>query len=213
MKLLIIAGFLGSGKTTLLLEVAQRLVAVPQKVAIIENEVGEIGIDGKYLHQEGLQVQELFGGCVCCTRHHQRLEDTAEGIEQYHWEVNAHNLDYERHRLVLEQVYPLVFDGTVLETAWLNPGKRGDGLTEIVYDEKLLTIRVDCIGHGPNFREAGLKQGDGNRIKVVVKDVFSSFPSGPVPYFEGGGPYRFFCDAPQLDDVVRIGVSRILPDE
>jgi G3E family GTPase len=67
MKLLIIAGFLGSGKTTLLLEVAQRLVAVPQKIAIIENEVGEIGIDGKYLHREGLQVQELFGGCICCT--------------------------------------------------------------------------------------------------------------------------------------------------
>ena len=67
MKLLIIAGFLGSGKTTLLLEVARRLVAVPQKIAIIENEVGEIGIDGKYLHQEGLQVQELFGGCICCT--------------------------------------------------------------------------------------------------------------------------------------------------
>jgi G3E family GTPase len=67
MKLLIIAGFLGSGKTTLLLEVAQRLVAVPQKIAIIENEVGEIGIDGKYLHEEGLQVQELFGGCICCT--------------------------------------------------------------------------------------------------------------------------------------------------
>ena len=67
MKLLIIAGFLGSGKTTLLLEVAQRLVAIPQKIAIIENEVGEIGIDGKYLQQEGLQVQELFGGCICCT--------------------------------------------------------------------------------------------------------------------------------------------------
>lgn len=67
MKILIIAGFLGSGKTTLLLEVAQRLVAVPQKIAIIENEVGEIGIDGKYLQQEGLQVQELFGGCICCT--------------------------------------------------------------------------------------------------------------------------------------------------
>ncbi len=67
MKLLIIAGFLGSGKTTLLLEVARRLVAVPQKIAIIENEVGEIGIDGKYLREQGLQVQELFGGCICCT--------------------------------------------------------------------------------------------------------------------------------------------------
>ena len=67
MKLLIIAGFLGSGKTTVLVEVAQRLTAASQKIAIIENEVGEIGIDGKYLRQEGLQVQELFGGCICCT--------------------------------------------------------------------------------------------------------------------------------------------------
>ena len=67
MKLLVIAGFLGSGKTTLLLEVARRLTAASQNIAIIENEVGEIGIDGKYLRQEGLQVQELFGGCICCT--------------------------------------------------------------------------------------------------------------------------------------------------
>jgi len=42
MKLPVIAGFLGSGKTTLLLEVAQRLTAVSQKIAIIENEVGEM---------------------------------------------------------------------------------------------------------------------------------------------------------------------------
>jgi G3E family GTPase len=67
MKLLVIAGFLGSGKTTLLLEVARKLTAASQKIAIIENEIGEIGIDGKYLRQEGLQVQELFGGCICCT--------------------------------------------------------------------------------------------------------------------------------------------------
>jgi G3E family GTPase len=81
MKLLIIAGFLGSGKTTLLLEVARRLVAVPQKIAIIENEVGEVGIDGKYLHQEGLQVQELFGGCICCTLSAD-LVSTLEKVEQ-----------------------------------------------------------------------------------------------------------------------------------
>ncbi len=67
MRLLLISGFLGSGKTTLLLEIARRLVAASQKVAIIENEVGEVGIDGQYLRQEGLEVQEIFGGCVCCT--------------------------------------------------------------------------------------------------------------------------------------------------
>ena len=67
MKLLLMSGFLGSGKTTLLLEIARRLAAGSQKIAIIENEVGEVGIDGQYLRQEGLEVQEMFGGCVCCT--------------------------------------------------------------------------------------------------------------------------------------------------
>ena len=67
MKLLIIAGFLGSGKTTLLLQVARRLVAASQRIAIIENEMGEVGVDGNYLALEGLHVQELLGGCICCT--------------------------------------------------------------------------------------------------------------------------------------------------
>jgi G3E family GTPase len=67
LRLLLISGFLGSGKTTLLLEIARRLAAGSQKIAIIENEVGEVGIDGQYLRREGLEVQEMFGGCVCCT--------------------------------------------------------------------------------------------------------------------------------------------------
>lgn len=67
MRLLLISGFLGSGKTTLLLEIARRMTAGSEKIAIIENEVGEVGIDGQYLRQEGLEVQEMFGGCVCCT--------------------------------------------------------------------------------------------------------------------------------------------------
>ena len=67
MRLLLISGFLGSGKTTLLLEIARRLAAGSEKIAIIENEVGEVGIDGQYLRREGLEVQEMFGGCVCCT--------------------------------------------------------------------------------------------------------------------------------------------------
>ena len=67
MKLLLISGFLGSGKTTLLLEIARHLAAGSEKIAIIENEVGEVGIDGQYLRREGLEVQEMFGGCICCT--------------------------------------------------------------------------------------------------------------------------------------------------
>jgi G3E family GTPase len=67
LRLLLLSGFLGSGKTTLLLEIARRLAAGSEKIAIIENEVGEVGIDGQYLRREGLEVQEMFGGCICCT--------------------------------------------------------------------------------------------------------------------------------------------------
>ena len=66
MNLLSIAGFLGSGKTTLLLRVAREFSKRFNQIAIIENEIGEIGIYGKYLRQYGLEIQELFGGCICC---------------------------------------------------------------------------------------------------------------------------------------------------
>lgn len=67
MRLILVAGFLGSGKTTLLLHIARRLTATGRKIVIIENEAGEVGIDGNYLRQHGLEVQELYGGCICCT--------------------------------------------------------------------------------------------------------------------------------------------------
>jgi G3E family GTPase len=67
LRTIVVAGFLGSGKTTVLLELAKRLVTDGKKVAVVENEIGEVGIDGKYVAEHGLLVQELFGGCICCT--------------------------------------------------------------------------------------------------------------------------------------------------
>ena len=67
MRLVLVSGFLGSGKTTLLEHIARQLTDAGRKIAIIENEAGEIGIDGNYLRQNGLEVQELYGGCICCT--------------------------------------------------------------------------------------------------------------------------------------------------
>ena len=67
MNILFVAGFLGSGKTTVLLEVARAMAEGGLKLAIIENEIGEVGVDGGYVREQGLPVQELFGGCICCT--------------------------------------------------------------------------------------------------------------------------------------------------
>lgn len=62
----IVSGFLGAGKTTFM----KKLVAEAfsdEKVVIVENEFGEIGIDSGFLKDTGIQVSEINGGCVCCT--------------------------------------------------------------------------------------------------------------------------------------------------
>ena len=67
MRVLCIAGFLGSGKTTMLLRLARTMAEDGLRLAIVENEIGEIGVDGGYVREAGLPVRELFGGFICCT--------------------------------------------------------------------------------------------------------------------------------------------------
>ena len=65
-KLDIISGFLGAGKTTLI----QKLIGeklFEEQLAIIENEFGEIGIDGSLLKRGGVKIKEINSGCICCT--------------------------------------------------------------------------------------------------------------------------------------------------
>ena len=71
MKVLLLSGFLGSGKTSALLQMAAYMVRHSGRkdtsVMIIENEIGEVGVDDKVLKSQGLAVRELFAGCACCT--------------------------------------------------------------------------------------------------------------------------------------------------
>lgn len=68
MKVLIISGFLGSGKTTLILSAVERLSSLGgRKVAVLVNDFGSVGIDGKVMQKFGLQVKEIQSGCICCT--------------------------------------------------------------------------------------------------------------------------------------------------
>lgn len=66
MKIDIISGFLGAGKTTLIKKLFENAFT-KEMVVLIENEFGEIGIDGAFLKESGVQIREINSGCICCS--------------------------------------------------------------------------------------------------------------------------------------------------
>lgn len=65
-KIDIISGFLGAGKTTFIKKLLEEAVA-GERVVLIENEFGEIGIDGGFLKDAGIEIREMNSGCICCS--------------------------------------------------------------------------------------------------------------------------------------------------
>ena len=82
-KIDIYSGFLGAGKTTLIKKMIQE--AYPgQNLVLIENEFGEIGIDGGFLQDAGIQITEMNSGCICCSLVGDFGRALRKVIEQYH---------------------------------------------------------------------------------------------------------------------------------
>lgn len=82
-KVDVISGFLGAGKTTLIQKLIKDVFA-GKKVVLVENEFGEIGIDGGFLKEAGITINEINGGCVCCTLQGD-FHDALEKVENtYH---------------------------------------------------------------------------------------------------------------------------------
>ena len=76
-KIDIFSGFLGAGKTTLIKKLIQEAYA-GEKVVLIENEFGEIGIDGGFLQEAGINITEMNSGCICCSL----VGDFAKALKQ-----------------------------------------------------------------------------------------------------------------------------------
>ena len=89
-KIDIFSGFLGAGKTTLIKKLIQEAYA-GEKVVLIENEFGEIGIDGGFLQDAGVSITEMNSGCICCSL----VGDFSKALQQ----VAA---QYEPDRIVIE---------------------------------------------------------------------------------------------------------------
>ena len=82
-KIDIFSGFLGAGKTTLIKKLIKEAFAGEQ-IVLIENEFGEIGIDGGFMREAGIQVNELNSGCICCSLVGDFREALKKVVETYH---------------------------------------------------------------------------------------------------------------------------------
>ena len=82
-KIDIISGFLGAGKTTLIKKLIQDVFA-GQKVVLIENEFGEIGIDGGFLKEAGINITEMNSGCICCSLVGDFAQALKKVVDQFH---------------------------------------------------------------------------------------------------------------------------------
>lgn len=82
-KVDIISGFLGAGKTTFIKLLIENVFA-GEKLVLIENEFGEIGIDGGFLKDAGIEITEMNSGCICCTLVGDFSKALRKVIEEYH---------------------------------------------------------------------------------------------------------------------------------
>ena len=82
-KIDIISGFLGAGKTTLIKKLIKDVLH-KEKIVLIENEFGEIGIDGGFLEDAGIEIREMNSGCICCSLVGDFSEALKKVLAEYH---------------------------------------------------------------------------------------------------------------------------------
>ncbi len=115
-KIEIVSGFLGAGKTTLLKKLISEAYQGEQLV-LIENEFGEIGIDGGFLKDAGIRVNEMNSGCICCSL----VGDFAKALEQVLTEYHPDRILIEPSGVgklsdVIKAVEPVLTEEVVLNT-------------------------------------------------------------------------------------------------
>ena len=129
-KVDIFSGFLGAGKTTLIKKLIEEAYT-GEKIVLIENEFGEIGIDGGFLKDSGVQINEMNSGCICCSL----VGDFGKALEQVIGEFNP-------DRILIEPSGVGKLSDVILAVERLHNGKiQLNGFTTVVDAKKAKMYR------------------------------------------------------------------------
>ena len=147
MKLIVLSGFLGSGKTSFLMPLAHEIVDSCEggdetKLVIIENEIGQVGVDNVFTEGGGYTSKELFNGCVCCSILGSLMECLAdiEANENPEW-VILETTGLARPADLANNLWAYYDDDMNITTAVVIDASRwmklieAEGLNELVFDQ------------------------------------------------------------------------------
>jgi G3E family GTPase len=153
----IVTGYLGAGKTTLLRRIIKQ---TKRRIAIIMNEFGKIGIDGKVIQGKNVDMMEISGGCVCCSMTGEFEAAVREVIEKFSPEA-----------IVVETTGVAEPDAIIVNV---------DSMPEVKLDSVVVVVDADGMIRFPRISQTGLSQIEGadiillNKIDLVDESQLSS---------------------------------------
>lgn len=195
LKILILGGFLGSGKTTVLLQLARYLVDQStsdsqNKVAIIENEIGQIGIDDKVLRNSGYTVTDIFSGCVCCSL----SSDLISGIQEIEASTNP--------QWIIIEATGVAFPDKIAESLFASLGLESRIVT-LVDAKRWQRIRVPLN----NLIEGQLKDADLillNKTDLVGEDELAAIEAELIVLADSARQLRISGIYPLEQDILQV---------
>ena len=181
-KIDIVSGFLGAGKTTLIKKLLKEAFQ-DEQVVLIENEFGEIGIDGGFLKEAGIQIREMNSGCICCslvgdfgaslkevisTYHPDRILIEPSGVGKLSDVIKAVQGVQEDTGLVLNS-YTTVVDAKKCKMYMRNFGEFFNNQVE--YAGAIIMSRTDLVDEDKAMASMELLRGINSRAAIITTPI------------------------------------------
>ena len=181
-KIDIVSGFLGAGKTTLIKKLLKEAFQ-DEQVVLIENEFGEIGIDGGFLKEAGIQIREMNSGCICCslvgdfgaslkevisTYHPDRILIEPSGVGKLSDVIKAVQGVQEDTGLVLNS-YTTVVDAKKCKMYMRNFGEFFNNQVE--YAGAIIMSRTDIVDEDKAAASMELLRGINSRAAIITTPI------------------------------------------